>query len=42
MLRAPITEQSSLKEEYSSSESRTLIMRERGFKTVIQVSDLEQ
>jgi len=35
MLLAPISEQRCLKEEYSSSDRRTLIMRDRGFKTVI-------
>src|ERR1035438_1904702 len=38
-LRAPISEQSCLRAEYSSSESRTLIMRERGFRTAMLDSE---
>jgi hypothetical protein len=32
-LRAPLAEQRRLRAEYSSSESRILIMRKRGFRT---------
>ncbi len=39
-LRAPVTEQSRLRAEYSSSESRTLIMRDLGFRTVMSESDV--
>ena len=35
-LRAPVTEQSRLRAEYSSSERRTLIILLRGFRTVIR------
>jgi hypothetical protein len=38
-LRAPVTEQRRLRAAYSSSESRMLIMRDRGFRTVILDSE---
>jgi hypothetical protein len=41
-LRAPVTEQIRLRAEYSSSESRTLIIRVRGFRTVMSDSDAAQ
>src|SRR5271157_1391557 len=41
-LRAPVTEQSRLRAEYSSSESRTLIMRDLGFRTVMSDWDTGQ
>ncbi len=37
-LRAPVTEQRRLRAEYSSSERRTLIMRVRGFRTVMGIA----
>jgi hypothetical protein len=39
-LRAPVIEQRSLRAVYSSSESRTLIIRERGFRTVMSYSEV--
>jgi hypothetical protein len=41
-LRAPVDEQRRLRAEYSSSESRTLIMRDRGFWTVMLDPDAVQ
>ena len=41
-LRAPVTEHWRCRAEYSSSESRTLIMRERGVKTFISSFRREQ
>jgi hypothetical protein len=39
-LRAPVSEQRSLRAAYSSSESRTLIIRDRGFRTVMLYSEV--
>jgi hypothetical protein len=39
-LRAPVSEQRSLRAAYSSSESRTLIIRDRGFRTVMSYSEV--